>query len=112
MRAKTSWMFASTRPSFSSFTAGAILCTSSFVIRLVREARLSVVGRVGRISGRRCLRRSDDDGLRTCKEVGQRHFGASPANFSNPKRKRGNCRNVFPRLRFGLRCDAKVALSK
>ena len=31
--------------------------------------------------------------------------------FSNPKRKRGNCRNVFPRLRFGLRWDATVALS-
>ena len=43
--------------------------------------------------------------------VGQRHFGHKGRVSSNPKRERGNCRNVFPRLRFGLQCDAKVALS-
>jgi len=35
---------------------------------------------------------------------------AENQQFTNPKRKRGNCRNVFPRLRFGLLLDAKVAL--
>ena len=41
--------------------------------------------------------------------IGQRHFGRKP-HKSNPKRKRGNPRNSFPRLRFGLLCEAKVAL--
>ena len=31
--------------------------------------------------------------------------------LGNPKRKRWNCRKMLPRLRFGLRWDAKVALS-
>ena len=43
--------------------------------------------------------------------VGQRHFGGKVFAYHNPKRERGNGRNVFPRLRFGLLWDVKVALS-
>ena len=38
-------------------------------------------------------------------------FWVKDPQISNPKRERGNYRKILLRLRFGLPCDAKVALS-
>ena len=42
--------------------------------------------------------------------IGQRHFDVKPLDIINRRVSEGICRNVFPRLLFWLRKDAKVAL--
>ncbi len=65
---------------------------------------------VGRkISGRK-IGRGHSPAFRLPAYLHSATFGADPRN-RNPNRKRGNYRNLLPRLRFGLLEQAKVALS-
>ena len=49
--------------------------------------------------------------VRECLLIEHRHFDVKPLDIVTRRVSEGICRNLFPRLRVGLREDAKVALS-